>query len=94
MTLPSDHQSLVHFADLLKLRSLSHSTRAEYLCSVRRLGVHAKVDAATLSEEQVRAHILKLQNRTQLVPRCFQWIGGADCPQYADAASRAFSAIA
>lgn len=59
--LPDDHQSLVRFADLLKLRSLAHSTRAEYLRYVRRLGAQAGVDPATLSEEAVRAHILKLK---------------------------------
>lgn len=61
IVLPTDHQSLVRFADLLQLRSLAYSTRAEYLRYVRRLGVHAKADPATLSEEQVRAHILKLK---------------------------------
>jgi integrase len=61
IVLPTDHQSLVRFADLLQLRSLAHSTRAEYLRYVRRLGVQADVDPATLAEEQVRAHILKLK---------------------------------
>lgn len=59
--LPTDHQSLVRFADLLKLRSLAHSTRAEYLRYLRRLGAQARVDPATLTEEQVRAHLLKLK---------------------------------
>jgi site-specific recombinase XerD len=61
IVLPSDHQSLVRFGDLLKLRSLAYSTCAEYLRYIRRLGVQAGVDPATLTEEQVRAHILKLK---------------------------------
>ena len=61
IVLPTDHPSLVRFADLLKLRSLAHSTRAEYLRYLRRLGVQAGVDPATLTEEQVRAHILQLK---------------------------------
>jgi site-specific recombinase XerD len=61
IVLPTDHQSLVRFADLLELRSLAYSTRAEYLRYVRRLGARAGVDPATLTEEQVRAHILKLK---------------------------------
>lgn len=61
IVLPTDHQSLVRFAELLQLRSLAHSTRAEYLRYIRRLGVQESVDPATLTEEQVRAHILKLK---------------------------------
>ena len=68
VVLPSDHQSLVRFADLLKLRSLAHSTQAEYLRYVRRLGLLAKADPATLSEEQVRAHILKLKTEHAYSP--------------------------
>lgn len=66
--LPTDHQSLVRFADLLKLRSLAHSTRAEYLRYLRRLGVQAGSDPATLTEEQVRAHILKLKTEHSYSP--------------------------
>jgi integrase/recombinase XerD len=61
IVLPTDHQSLVRFADLLQLRSLAHSTRAEYLRYLRRLGVQADTDPATLTEEAVRMHILKLK---------------------------------
>jgi len=68
VVLPSDHQSLVRFADLLKLRSLAHSTQAEYLRYVRRLGLLAKVDPATLSEEAVRAHVLKLKTEHAYSP--------------------------
>jgi len=49
VVLPSDHQSLFRFADLLMLRSLAHSTQAENLRYARRLGLLAKVDPATLS---------------------------------------------
>lgn len=68
VVLPTDHPSLVRFADLLKLRSLAHSTQAEYLRYVRRLGEQAKVDPATLTEEQVRAHILKLKTEHAYSP--------------------------
>jgi len=91
IVLPTDYPSLVRVADLLQLRSLAYSTRADvarqreegaarnevkggrhgcpqcgqwraqYLRYVRRLGVQAGADPARLSEEQVRAHILKLK---------------------------------
>jgi integrase/recombinase XerD len=68
VVLPSDPQSLVRFADLLKLRSLAHSTQCEYLRNVRRLGLLARADPATLSEEAVRAHILKLKSENAYSP--------------------------
>lgn len=68
IVLPTDHPSLVRFADLLQLRSLAYSTRAEYLRYLRRLGVQAGVDPATLTEEQVRAHLLKLKTEHAYSP--------------------------
>lgn len=65
---PTDHASVQRFADLLKLRSLAHSTRAEYLRYLRRLGARAGVDPATLNEEAVRAHILKLKTAHGYAP--------------------------
>jgi integrase/recombinase XerD len=61
LVLPTDHQSLVRFAEMLQLRSLAHSTCAEYLRHIRRLGEQTSADPSTLTEEQVRAHILKLK---------------------------------
>ena len=66
--LPSDPDSLVRFADLLKLRSLAASTQAEYLRYIRRLGVAAKADPATLTEEAVRAHVLALKTAHGYAP--------------------------
>ena len=58
---PSDPESLVRFAELLKLRSLADSTRAEYLRYLRKLAARLKCDPAVLDEAQVRAHILHLK---------------------------------
>lgn len=68
IVLPNDHPSLVRFADLLQLRSLAHSTCAEYLRTIRRLGVQAGADPAALTEEAVRAHILKLKTEHAYSP--------------------------
>ncbi len=59
--LPTDPESLVRFADLLKLRSLAASTQAEYLRYVRKLAGRAGGDPAGLAEAQVRGHLLHLK---------------------------------
>ena len=59
--LPSDPESLVRFAELLKLRSLALSTQAEYLRYIRKLAARAKCDPAGLDEAQVREHLLHLK---------------------------------
>jgi len=59
--LPSDPESLVRFADTLKLRSLAASTQGEYLRYVRKLAERAKCDPAGLDEAQVREHLLHLK---------------------------------
>ena len=59
--LPSDPESLVRFADLLKLRSLALSTQAEYLRYVRKLATRVNGDPAGLDEAQVREHLLHLK---------------------------------
>lgn len=56
-----DPDSLVRFADLLKLRSLARSTQEEYLRFVRKLAARKKCDPATLDEAQVREHLLFLK---------------------------------
>ena len=58
---PTDPDSLVRFADLLKLRSLSVATQEEYLRYVRKLGQRKGCDPATLDEAQVREHVLHLK---------------------------------
>jgi integrase/recombinase XerD len=57
-----DPDSLVRFADLLKLRSLAPSTQAEYLRYVRKLAARLRRDPAVLDEAQLRAHLLHLKD--------------------------------
>ena len=58
----NDSESLLRFADTLKLRSLALSTQEEYLRYVRKLAARAKRDPADLEESQVRAHLLYLKD--------------------------------
>lgn len=60
-----DPESLVRFAELLKLRSLAYSTQAEYLRYIRKLAVKVKRDPSDLDEAQVRAHLLYLKDAHQ-----------------------------
>jgi integrase/recombinase XerD len=64
----SDPDSLVRFADLLKLRSLAASTQAEYLRYVRKLAARVGRDPAELDEAQVRAHLLHLKEARHYSP--------------------------
>jgi len=59
----TDPESLVRFAELLKLRSLAPSTQAEYLRYLRKLAKRVKRDPATLDEAAVRAHLLYLKDK-------------------------------
>ncbi len=58
----SDPDSLVRFADLLKLRSLARTTQEEYLRYVRKLATRKQCDPADLAEAQVREHLLHLKD--------------------------------
>ena len=64
----ADPESLVRFADLLKLRSLAASTQAEYLRYVRKLAARVGRDPADLEEAQVRAHLLHLKDAHHYSP--------------------------
>jgi site-specific recombinase XerD len=64
----ADPESLVRFADLLKLRSLAASTQAEYLRYVRKLAARVGRDPADLDEAQVRAHLLHLKDAHHYSP--------------------------
>jgi site-specific recombinase XerD len=66
--LPTDPESLVRFAELLKLRSLAASTQAEYLRFVRKLAERAGGDPAGLDEATVRAHLLYLKDKHAYSP--------------------------
>jgi integrase/recombinase XerD len=56
-----DSETLVRFAELLKLRGLAPSTQEEYLRFVRKLTARTGGDPASLDEAQLRAHLLKLK---------------------------------
>ena len=62
--LPTDPKSLVDFADLLKLRSLTEATQKEYLRNLRRLASQSNRDPATLREADLRAYIIKLKDES------------------------------
>ena len=64
----ADPESLVRFADLLKLHSLAASTQAEYLRYVRKLAARVGRDPADLEEAQVRAHLLHLKDAHHYSP--------------------------
>jgi site-specific recombinase XerD len=66
--LPTDPESLVRFAELLKLRALAASTQAEYLRFVRKLTAKNGGDPAGLDEPQVRAHLLRLKEEHHYSP--------------------------
>ena len=65
---PADPESLVRYAELLKLRSLAASTQAEYLRYLRKLAAHAGGDPAQLDEAQVRAYVLRLKTEHDYSP--------------------------
>lgn len=67
-TISTDPESLMRFAELLKLRSLAFTTQSEYLRYVRKLASRTKRDPATLTEEEVRAHLLHLKTRQRYSP--------------------------
>ncbi|MEO7700692.1 MAG: phage integrase N-terminal SAM-like domain-containing protein, partial [Opitutus sp.] len=58
----NDSDSLLRFAETLKLRSLAASTQEEYLRYVRKLAARVKRDPAELDEAQLRAHLLHLKD--------------------------------
>lgn len=66
--LPTEPESLVRFAELLKLRTLAASTQAEYLRYLRKLAARMRRDPATLDEPQVRAHLLHLKDAHRYSP--------------------------
>jgi site-specific recombinase XerD len=57
-----DAESVVRFAETMKLRSLADATQAEYLRFVRKLAARHGGDPAGLDESQVRAHLLRLKD--------------------------------
>jgi site-specific recombinase XerD len=66
--LSSDPDTLVRFADLLRLRGLAARTQAEYLRYLRKLAARVQRDPAELDEAQVRAHLLQLKDQQHYAP--------------------------
>lgn len=66
--LASDPDSLVRFADLLKLRGLAATTQEEYLRFVRKLAARHGGDPSVLDEAAVRAHLLRLKEEHHYAP--------------------------
>ena len=58
----NDSDSLLRFAETLKLRSLADTTREEYMRYLRKLAARVKRDPAELDEAQLRAHLLYLKD--------------------------------
>ena len=58
---PPDCDSLLRFAETLKLRTLAASTQEEYRRYLRKLATRVGGDPAALDEPQVRAHLLHLK---------------------------------
>lgn len=66
---PSSYpETLVRFAELLKLRGLAPTTQEEYLRYVRKLTARTGGDPASLDEAQLRAHLLKLKDEHNYSP--------------------------
>jgi integrase/recombinase XerD len=64
----ADPESLVRFAELLKLRSLAASTQFGYMKVLRRLAGRVGGDPASLDEAEVRAHVLHLKEQRAYSP--------------------------
>jgi integrase/recombinase XerD len=64
----ADPESLVRFAELLKLRSLAATTQSEYLRALRKLAAHVGRDPAELDQAQVRAYVLELKTTYHYSP--------------------------
>jgi site-specific recombinase XerD len=64
----ADPESLVRFAELLKLRSLASSTQFGYMKVLRRLAGRVGGDPAGLDEAEVRAHVLHLKEQRAYAP--------------------------
>ncbi len=63
-----DPESVLRFAETLRLRSLAATTQAEYLRFVRKLVARHGGDPAALEEAQVRAHLLHLKDAHRYSP--------------------------
>lgn len=67
-TPPQDPETLVRFAELLKLRGLAPATQEEYLRFVRKLTARTGGDPTALDEPALRAHLLRLKEEHHYSP--------------------------
>ena len=67
-TPPQDSETLVRFAELLKLRGLAPATQEEYLRFVRKLAARTGGDPSALDEPALRAHLLRLKEAHHYSP--------------------------
>jgi len=63
-----DPETLVRFAELLKLRGLAPATQEEYLRFVRKLAARTGGDPSALDEPALRAHLLRLKEEHHYSP--------------------------
>ena len=63
-----DAESVVRFAETMKLRSLAAATQEEYLRFVRKVATRHGGDPSALEEAQVRAHLLHLKEEHHYSP--------------------------
>lgn len=63
-----DCESVLRFAETMRLRSLAQATQDEYLRFVRKLAARCGGDPAALEEAQVRAHLLHLKDAHHYSP--------------------------
>ncbi|MBK8478320.1 MAG: tyrosine-type recombinase/integrase [Opitutaceae bacterium] len=63
-----DCETLVRFAELLKLRGLAQSTQDEYLRFARKLLERLDCDPTAVTELQLRAHLLRLKEEHSYSP--------------------------
>ena len=63
-----DSATLVRFAETLKLRGLAPATQSEYLRFARKLLERVQCPPEAVTEEQLRAHLLRLKEERQAPP--------------------------
>jgi site-specific recombinase XerD len=63
-----DAESVVRFAETMRLRSLATATQQEYIRMVRKLAARCGGDPAGLEEPAVRAHLLRLKDEHHYSP--------------------------
>ncbi len=73
----NDSDSIRQYADLLKLRSLSALTQEEYLRHLRKLAKVTGKSPEALSEQEVRAYLLRLKTERKYSPSSMRTVAAA-----------------